>query len=64
MSYRAKVELTAAMEGALRNIKNCVVGEKLPRWADQRQTTITRGCIADICDFGLGNASCETKEQA
>lgn len=36
---------------ALATIKGLVCGEKIPNWADQHATTLTRGKIADICDL-------------
>lgn len=45
----------SVLEGALKRIKDHVCGEKNPKWSDVRSTTITRGHIADICDWALQN---------
>lgn len=43
------------LETALQQIKDMVVGEKVPNWQDTLSTTSSRVKIADICDLVLSN---------
>lgn len=50
------VEADATVERlkiALRQCKAFVVGDRIPNWYDDSATYLTRGKIADVCDFAL-----------
>ena len=48
-------EEVARLKEALRRVKSWVVGEKIPNWADDTTTYLSRGKIADICDIALAH---------
>lgn len=41
------------LRSALEQVKARVVGERVPFWTDDWETTHSRGVIADICDAAL-----------
>lgn len=41
------------LRAAIEEIKARVVGERVPYWTDDWETTHSRGVIADICDAAL-----------
>jgi hypothetical protein len=43
------------LKEALRQVKAFVVGERIPNWANDTTTYLTRGKISDICDFAIAH---------
>lgn len=43
------------LKEALRQVKAWVVGERIPNWDNDTTTYLTRGKIADICDFAIAH---------
>src|SRR5262249_15859490 len=43
------------LKAALRQVKAFLVGEKMPNWENDTTTYLTRGKIADICDFAIAH---------
>lgn len=47
------LELVGVLMHALHRVKYRACGEKHPHWSDSQSIFVSRGFIADVCDFAL-----------